>query len=107
LITAAAPAAFEPFSLFRGRGGRDHLSAQQSRELQRENRDAAGPLGQHRVSGGYAAMAGQRHPGGHGGARQGRSLLKREIAGHRDCRFLVDHRVFREHAVEVGAKPVG
>jgi hypothetical protein len=59
----------QPFGLFSGRSGGNHLSAQQPRQLQRENRDAAGPLGEHSVSGGYAAMTGQRYPRGHGSAR--------------------------------------
>src|SRR5439155_27062646 len=72
-----------------------------------EDRDPAGALSQHRITRGHAAVAAQRRPCGHRGARQGRRLLEREMARHGHRGLLADHGVFREHAVEVGAEAVG
>jgi hypothetical protein len=69
------PQRLEPLGLFRGRGRRDHPSAQDPDELQRKDRNAARTLRQDRVAGGHSTVSGQRHPGGHRGPRQGRGFL--------------------------------
>jgi hypothetical protein len=52
-------------------------------------------------------MARQRYPGGHRGTWQGGGFLEGQMAGHRHNRFLAQHRVFRQHPIEIGAEPVG
>jgi hypothetical protein len=52
-------------------------------------------------------MAGQGDPGGHRGARQSCGFLEREVARDVHKRLLAQHRIFRQHAVEVCAEAVG
>jgi hypothetical protein len=52
-------------------------------------------------------MAGHRHPRGHGCAWQSRSLLERQTAVYREAASSPTTAYFREHAVEIGAEPVG
>jgi hypothetical protein len=52
-------------------------------------------------------MAGQRNPSGDCGTWQSGGFLERQVIRHVNERLLVQHRVFRQHAVEIGAEPVG
>src|SRR5215472_8850968 len=52
-------------------------------------------------------MARECDPGGYRGAGQGGGFLEGQVARHVHERLLVQHGVFRQHPVEIGAKPVG
>src|SRR5215469_13546521 len=56
--------------------------------------------------GGNSTIAGHSYPGGHRGTWQGRGLLEGEVARHVHERFLVQHRVLSQHAVEIGTQPI-
>jgi hypothetical protein len=75
--------------------------------LQRKDRDAARTLRQYRVAGGNPTMACQSYPGGHRRTGQGGSFLEGEVARHAHDRLLAQHRVLRQHPVEIGTEPVG
>src|SRR5216684_8778649 len=85
------PQRLRSLGLFRGRARRDHSGAQKLGELQRKDRNAPRTLRQNRVAGGYWTVSGQRHPGGHRGAWQGRGFLKRDVAWHRYESFLAQY----------------
>jgi hypothetical protein len=75
--------------------------------LQRKDRNTPGTLDQDGVSRGDPTMARQRDPGGHRGAWQGGSFLEGQVAWQKHDCFFIEDRVFCQHAVEIGAEPVG
>jgi hypothetical protein len=60
-----------------------------------------------RASRSNLAVARQRDPGGYRSTWQSGGFLEGEVAWNTDKRFLAQHSVFRQHPVEIGAKPVG
>ena len=78
--------------------GRDHARAGQPCELEREERDAAGPLDQDRVARLDAAALDQGVPGRHARARQGGGFLEAEMSGDRNEPVLGQHGLLGQQA---------
>ena len=78
-----------------------------SRKLQRERRDAAAALDEHRLAGPDRGGFEQRVPRGNARTGQRRSLFERVARRNLHPRPLGQHDFFREHAVERSAKGVG
>ena len=51
-------------------------------------------------------MARQRYPGGHCGTWQGGGFLEGQVVWQKHDCFFIEDRVFRQHSVEIGAKPI-
>src|SRR5437764_9441091 len=90
----------EPLRLLVATGRCDHPRAETLSELQREQRNAARPKGQHGLPRAQAAAARQRVPGRDGCAGEACRLLEREMIGEVHERVLVENRVLGQHPVE-------
>jgi hypothetical protein len=69
-----------------------------------EQGHAAGAEREDGLAGEEREPAGERVPGGDGGARQGGHLLEGEVRGHGHERVLVEHDVLGEHPIERAAQ---
>src|SRR5262249_45600714 len=82
----------------------DHLNAHHARELEAEDRDATGPLQQHRLTGDQLCVLHHRVPNGDASTWEGRTLLQRQVRWNFYDPVLLQHRIFRKHAVDAAAK---
>ena len=90
----------------RGRG-RDNARACSRRELDREQGDAARPLGEHGAARADRMLLDDRDPGGQRGARQRRGLDKIEVSRDGQNRVLAEYAVFAGDAVDRSAERRG
>src|SRR5215469_6757612 len=76
----------------------DHLNAHHARELEAEDRDAAGPLQQHRLTGDQPCVLHHGVPNRDDSTWEGRALLQRQVRWNFYDSVLLQHRIFRKHA---------
>ena len=98
------PQLLDPFELVVVARGGDDPGSGEPGELDGEDRDAAGPLGQHGVAGLDPPADDQRVPGRERRAGQGGGLLEAEMLGDADQAVLGKHDFLGEHAVDLAAQ---
>src|SRR5262249_51911565 len=82
----------------------DRLNAHHARELEAEDRDATGALQQHGLAGNELCVLHHRVPNGDASTWEGRALLQRQVRWKFYDPVLLQHRIFRKHAVDAAAK---
>src|SRR5262245_44923576 len=82
----------------------DHLNSHRARELEAEDRDAASPQQQHCLTGDQLCVLHHRVPSGDACTGEGCTLLQRQMPWNFYDPVLLQHRIFRKHAVDAASK---
>src|SRR5262249_32005240 len=82
----------------------DHLNAHHARELEAKDRDAAGALQQHGLTGDQLCVLPYGVPNGDARTGEGRALLQRQVRWNFYDPVVLQHRIFRKHAIDGAAK---